>query len=427
MKYIIMAGRSLTNTELPKHLWKVGNETIIGRTIRLLKECGVSDIAISTHDERFKVFGLPLLEHENPPKTKYFISAFYSTDEPTCYVFGDVVFSLEAVRKIVETETDSVEFFASAPPFSKDYPKKWAEPFAFKVVDTQYFKECIDVVKKGIQNGVWRRDPIAWELWQVIKKTPINKIDYTNYTIINDYTCDVDELQDLDYYKDKFEETKYMIHTCPKRLWYVEQFLLPSMLKQCIKKEQITVYNDEKQEGNLRACINSFLTLPEEGGTWHLQDDVIICRDFKERTEKHNSGFIAGFISQRYDLATHCGIVPVKQMAWTFPCIRIPNKIARECAEWISTQIIGNPVYRNKWKDGNGDDWCFKAYVSDYYKDSKCQNLKPSLVDHIDWLIGGSAVGTQRDEPTRAKYFEDLDLVEELRKELCKKEKLNAG
>jgi len=36
-----------------------------------------------------------------------------------------------------------------------------------------------------------------WELWQVIKDTPLNKINYKNYTVINDYTCDIDDLKDI--------------------------------------------------------------------------------------------------------------------------------------------------------------------------------------------------------------------------------------
>lgn len=421
-----MAGRSLTNTELPKQLWKIGYETVIGRTIRLLKKNGVKDIAISTHDKRFERYGLKLLKHNNPPDTKYWISCFYPTDDPVCYIFGDVVFSEEAIRTIVNTETDSIEFFASAPPFAENYPKKWAEPFAFKVVDQKYFRECIQFVRQGIQDGIWKRDPIAWELWQVIKKTPLNKIDYSNYIVINDFTCDVDELEDLSYYKDmgRLEESpigtkpSYMIHTCPQRAWYVYDYLIPSMLEQGIEREQITVFNDEVKLGNLRACMNSFLTLPEKGGTWHLQDDVIICRDFKERTEKHNSGFIAGFVSHRYEENTPTGIVNIGNMPWTFPCVRIPNKIARDCADWTLEYIVGNPVYAQKLRNGDGDDWAFKQYVQSYLKDKKCYNLKPSLVDHIDWLIGGSSLGTKRKEPTRARYFEDQDLVEELEKKL---------
>ena len=35
-----------------------------------------------------------------------------------------------------------------------------------------------------------------WELWQIIKKSPINIIDYTNYVAIKDWTCDVDSPED---------------------------------------------------------------------------------------------------------------------------------------------------------------------------------------------------------------------------------------
>lgn len=427
MRYIILAGRSC-EADIPKQLWKVGNETVIGRTIRLLKKNGVKDIAISTHDNRFSQFGYELLSHDNPSTYKEpWITAFYPTDEPTCYIFGDVVFSEFAIRTIVEIETEDIEFFGSAPPFSADYPKRWAEPFAFKVVDTKYFRECIDVVKQGIADGIWKRDPIAWELWQVIKKTPINRIDYTNFTVINDYTCDVDEVKDLDFYKDmkRFEavtnKARYMIHACPKRMWYVNDFLIPSMLAQGIEKEQITVYNDEKHEGNLKACMHSFQTLPDDnGGTWHLQDDVIICRDFRKRTEKHNAGFIAGFVSQRYDKNIKMGLVTMRAMPWTFPCIRIPNKVARDCGEFVLEQLVGNPVYANKMKNGDGDDWAFKLYADTFLKDKMFYNLKPSLVDHIDWLIGGSAVGTKRNEPTRARYFDDNDLIEDLERRLAK-------
>ena len=194
MRYIIMAGRGGDENEVPKQLWKAGGEYIIARTIRLLKKYGVTDICISTHDDRFKQFGCKILRHNNPTTYKQpWITAFYPSKEPCCYVMGDVVFSEDAIRIIVETETDSIEFFASAPPFRADYPKKWAEPFAFKVVDLKKFQDSIEVVKQGLKDGKWNRDPIAWELWQVIKGTPWNRIDYTNFTVINDFTCDVDK------------------------------------------------------------------------------------------------------------------------------------------------------------------------------------------------------------------------------------------
>jgi len=37
---------------------------------------------------------------------------------------------------------------------------------------------------------------------------------------------------------------KYMIHSCNSRLWYVEQYLIPSMIKQNIPREDIILFND---------------------------------------------------------------------------------------------------------------------------------------------------------------------------------------
>ena len=108
-------------------------------------------------------------------------------------------------------------------------------------------------------------------------------------------------------------------------------------------------------------------------------------------------------------------------MPWSFPCIRIPNKAARECADWVLNYVIGNPVYANNVKGGNGDDWAFKLYAQNFQKDKAFYNMKPSLVEHIDWLIGGSSVGSRRNEPTVARYFEDQDLVKRLEKDLSRR------
>ena len=122
----------------------------------------------------------------------YWCDAFYPTDEPTCYIFGDVIFSPAAIKTIVETDTESIEFFASAPPFAPEYPKKWAEPFALKVVDTEYLKHSIETVKRLYNRGMFHRKPIMWELWNVITDGDLNRIDYSSYCVINDYTCDID-------------------------------------------------------------------------------------------------------------------------------------------------------------------------------------------------------------------------------------------
>lgn len=200
MLYIIMCGGKYAQWETPKQLVEINGEPIVARTIRLLRENGVENIAISSNNPIFKYFGVPLLNHKNgyeATATKivsgYWCEAFYPTDEPTCYIFGDVVFSPEAIKTIVERETEDIDFFASAPPFAEEYPKRWAEPFALKVQNTQHLKSAINITKHYADQGLFQRKPIMWELWQVIEASPLNHIDFHNYIAINDYTCDVDE------------------------------------------------------------------------------------------------------------------------------------------------------------------------------------------------------------------------------------------
>lgn len=209
---------------------------------------------------------------------------------------------------------------------------------------------------------------------------------------------------------------KYLIHAIPKRMWYVQEFLIPSMIAQGINPDDIRVYNDEKHEGNLRACLNAFLSCEGDGGTWHLQDDVCICHDFKERTEANDDGLVCGFSTLFYDgdIEANKGIVNRKNMWFSFPCIRIPNDYARECAEWVDKFIIGNPVYEKYWVDGVNDDWAFRAYLREFHHDCTALNIVPCLVDHIDYMIGGGTGKTQRQKPVRAQYWEDDDLVKQL-------------
>lgn len=200
MRYIIMCGGSY---QFPRHFTQIRGETVVARTIRLLRDAGVEDLAISATDPRFARFGVPVISHENDFQVENgevilgsWVNAFFPTDEPTCYIFGDVVFSPEAIRTIVNTPANGIAFFASAPPLSPRFIKRWAEPFAFKVEDQRRFRAAIDFVNANLDTGIFRRHPIAWELWQVIRGRDVREIDYDSYTAINDYTCDIDYPED---------------------------------------------------------------------------------------------------------------------------------------------------------------------------------------------------------------------------------------
>ena len=210
MNYVIMCGGQYDIWKIPRQLCRINDESLISRTVRLLHNEGVpwKDIYVSTNIPIIKEFCennlIKVLWQEDnkwivykPGKSSgYWCDAFYPMASPTCYLMGDVVFSQEAIHTIVNTETDDIEFFASAPPFAKNYIKPYAEPFAFKVQNYQHLIEAQKETRLLADQKKFRRTPIAWEFWHVIKGTPLNKIDYTNYTVINDYTCDIDKPED---------------------------------------------------------------------------------------------------------------------------------------------------------------------------------------------------------------------------------------
>ena len=202
MTYIIMCGGQYAEWKTPRQLLQVCGETIVRRTIRLLREAGVEDVAISADDVRFDKLGVPVLRHDNDFRaTEHgcegaWVHAFFPTDEPACYLMGDVVYSPEAIRTIVAMETDDVLFFSSRPPFSPLFIKQWAEPYAFKVANQRRFRAAVDYVAASVDSGIFRRHPIAWELWQVLIGRNVRDIDYGTVTPINDYTCDVDHPED---------------------------------------------------------------------------------------------------------------------------------------------------------------------------------------------------------------------------------------
>lgn len=201
MKYIIMCGGSYPKFATPRQMIKVNGEPLVARTIRLLRENGIEDIAISSNNPAFEQFGVPVLHHDNGYVgyeynvcEGYWCDAFYPTDEPTTYLFGDVFFSPAAIRTIIETETDDIMFFGSCYPFGRDYPKPWEEPFCFKVVNTDHLKAACAEVKRIDKAGGFSRKPIAWEVWNVINgNVDPNQIIKESYVHINDYTCDIDK------------------------------------------------------------------------------------------------------------------------------------------------------------------------------------------------------------------------------------------
>lgn len=205
MKYMILCDSD--NVEpftQPRQLNIINGETIVGRIIRLLKENGVKDVYITSHDERFDGLGAvryePKYNDYKPRENKgYWVSAFpvELLNEPITFLFGDCYYSEQAIKTIIEADTDSVLYFCSYKNKDTRYAKHHDEPFAFKVVDYELFAAHIKKVKQLKDEGKTAREPIAWELYRSMNGIDINRHILTeNYIVINDETCDIDRVED---------------------------------------------------------------------------------------------------------------------------------------------------------------------------------------------------------------------------------------
>lgn len=210
MKYIIMCGGVYQAFTTPRQLIKLRGEPLVERTIRLLRELGVDDIAISTNvgNDAFDYIGVEVIKFNNSYNavgynnfTGYWCDAFYETDEPACYICGDVFFSKDALRQVVETSVKDFGFFGVDRPFPKGYFKCSEEPLAFKVVNQNIlhsackrFRELQDL---GPSKWPFRRLPISWELVQIIDGVDLKKfIKSKSFIGVHHFAVDVDDPED---------------------------------------------------------------------------------------------------------------------------------------------------------------------------------------------------------------------------------------
>lgn len=216
----------------------------------------------------------------------------------------------------------------------------------------------------------------------------------------------------------------YMIHACPARMWYVDGFLIPSMLEQGILRDEIIVWCDTEGKGNLASCMESFAFCRDRpGGTWHLQDDVMISHDFAQRSREYaGDSIVCGFCYSGYEpgIPITGYVFPVLMWNSSFPCIFIPNKMAAECADWFYADARARPELAGWTESGKNDDNFFHAFCVEKYADAWVLNLAPHLVEHVDYIIGGSTINQWRDHTSRGYWFEDDYLTEQLKDRIQK-------
>lgn len=238
---------------------------------------------------------------------------------------------------------------------------------------------------------------------------------------------------------------KYMIHACPQRMWYVTDYMIPILHQNGIADNEIHVWCDTHKRGNLRSFFDSMEYVRDnydpDDSIWHLQDDVLLCTDFVHRT-KDITGCAYGFTNDFFNPVTYknTGVVRIED-AWTsFQCVRIPNRYAGEFLEWYQ-QNKSNLLVWGIAKKNIGDDTLFNFFLQDWHRDDPITNVCPNLVEHVDFLLGGSTLVSERGmtlsfyweeqfsthylarcihEELMSKYFVEESSIYERRKAICK-------
>lgn len=211
---------------------------------------------------------------------------------------------------------------------------------------------------------------------------------------------------------------KVLIHASPRRMWYVEEFLVQELKRQGV--EDVEIWNDAEKKGNLTACMESFKARTGDGGTWHIQDDVLLCRNFAERCREMEQGSVCGFCNETFtDDPKRTGPVNVEDSWHSFQCVRIRDEYARQCADWFFSgewRRAGKEELQELYERNRGDDTFYRWFMRIMHSEEIVINAKPNLVEHVDWIVGGSIIFPWRGYLTRAYYWDDEELVTQLKK-----------
>lgn len=195
---IIMCGGYYEKFKEHKSLSIINGERLVERTIRLLKENGIKDYYISSNDDRFKEYG-KTLKHENTYKQVngtqegYWVDAYYPTDKPCIYLHGDVYYSEDAIKTILNYNPKVNTMIGNQWALNKNHDKV-GEPFGWIIVNQKKFRKAIEETKKLQDEGKCDRMPVSWELYQVLNGHDVNgfDIDIDTYLPIYDETIDID-------------------------------------------------------------------------------------------------------------------------------------------------------------------------------------------------------------------------------------------
>ncbi len=183
MKYIIMADGKGTRWNnyhnIPKHLIEIDGETLLARTVRLLRENDArADIVITSHDPRYEVPGARRYEPQNNHlEIDRFTGELIADD--VCFLYGDTFYSESVIQKIADTPAEKLLFFGNE-----------RSIVAIKVADGALFRQHVDRVRALFLAGKIEKC-IGWQVYQSFEGLPFGeKTIAADYILIQDGTED---------------------------------------------------------------------------------------------------------------------------------------------------------------------------------------------------------------------------------------------
>lgn len=183
MKYIIMADGKGTRwnnyRDIPKHFIEIGGETLLARTVRLLRENDArADIVITSHDPRYEVPGARRYEPQNNHlEIDRFTEELIADD--VCFLYGDTFYSESVIQKIADTPAEKLLFFGNE-----------RSIVAIKVADGALFRQHVERVRALFLAGKIEKC-IGWQVYQSFEGLPFGeKTIAADYILIQDGTED---------------------------------------------------------------------------------------------------------------------------------------------------------------------------------------------------------------------------------------------
>lgn len=337
---VIMAAGKATRwnnyLDVPKQMIPVDGEPILKRTIRLLKTMGVTDITVTVPEKGyFGNLGVEEIVGSSKHEMGRFLNAL---KENAIYLYGDVFFSEDAIRKIVKNDKSPMFFGRPYDGGRNNMYKRGIgtglmELFAVKF-NSELFQKAKELTKRDIDGGagwnlyVYFTENLKWMPEPTNRELIIRRNKTCPYfTEICDETEDFDTPKDFDIWIKNYQgntTVSYNIMAHPNRKKLAEK-LQKELECDIIWDQDNNVWETRKR------CLEHHIKQGCKYGIT-VQDDVILTDNFKEKAESlisqtGKTGIYNFFYPKRYSAKKIDNAINQKQNYFVGDVYGIKNEI----------------------------------------------------------------------------------------------------